>query len=201
MNRVIPYLESTATVARVIARSLRIEACLQRGDYGVLAGLQASSERVDRQLLDLAHLLKTKAPRAFVVDAGAADHTESLIYKFASSTRGSARFDEPSLRKISESCANLMRLHRGQYHIPFEDRRRDNETDYELAHETLWEWGHRGESLSLADINIDANIAYDVHQVIRRDLAFRKTPEGGVFNHFDKPMKTSPEPFIEIVYA
>lgn len=41
------------------------------------------------------------------------------------------------------------------------------------------------------DVPEHARIAWDMHQVVRRVLAYHRQPEGGLETHFDPPMLTS----------
>lgn len=41
--------------------------------------------------------------------------------------------------------------------------------------------------------------AYDIHQVLRNYISWKRNPEGGIGVSFDRPMKTGSEPLVEVV--
>jgi len=53
-------------------------------------------------------------------------------------------------------------------------------------------------SICSPDVPADYRLAFDVLQVIRHHVAWRKKPEGGFTVNFDKPMGTSDQPLCKI---
>lgn len=44
----------------------------------------------------------------------------------------------------------------------------------------------------------DSRVAWDIHQVARNYLTWKRNPEGGITTHYDTPMKTSKYPLMKI---
>lgn len=56
------------------------------------------------------------------------------------------------------------------------------------------------DSLDVNKIDLNhANIARDLHKVIRHKLAYEEYPQGGVTVNFDKPFKSSSEPLATLI--
>ncbi len=53
-------------------------------------------------------------------------------------------------------------------------------------------------SICSPDVPVDYRLAWDVLQVIRHHVAWRKNPKGGFTVNFDEPMNTSGEPLCKI---
>ncbi len=53
-------------------------------------------------------------------------------------------------------------------------------------------------SICSPDVPVDYRLAWDVLQVLRHHVAWRKQPEGGFTVNFDKPMNTSGAPLCRI---
>jgi len=116
--------------------------------------------------------------------------------------------NEVQARKVIDALDLYSRLRMGQFKeikTMFVDNGRhdlsnnDNLTDIllKLKHEIYPELGVTYHSI-LSNQIPDAQIAFDIQQVIRHGIAWYNEPEGGVFTRFDSPKKYSDQPLPEV---
>ena len=181
-------------VRRVVADGLALRARLIAGDFAALGRVAFASTDPRNRPESYRSLLQALCDRggvAFGRSAHDAHEHEGLAERILSL---GAAFTESELRAVSGSCETLARVHMAQWHIPFETLPQGDREAYHDLMERLRHYGRGGSSLTDRAISDAARIAYDVHQVIRRELAYRRHPRGGWTIDFDPPIKTAPHP-------
>ena len=190
-----------APVRAVAADALTLRARLVGGDFAALGRVAFAPTDPRNQPETYRSLLQTlldRGPTAFTPSAEDARELEALAARVVTPE---AAFTGTELSALSESCQTLARIHMGQWHIPFETLRQGERDAYHDLMERLRQYGRGGSSLTSRAISGAARIAYDLHQVIRRELAYRRSPGGGWTTEFDPPMKTAPHPLPRLVTA
>lgn len=183
-----------APVHAVAADALALRASLTGGDYAALARVAFAPSDPRNQPATYRNLLQAldaQGARAFTPCIQTASALTELAARILTPA---AALTEPELRAVSTSCESLARVHMGQWHIPFETLRPGEPEAYHDLTERLRQYGRGGSSLTNRAISDAARIAYDLHQVIRRELAYRRSPGGGWTTDFDPPLKTAPHP-------
>lgn len=190
-----------APVRSVAADALALRARLVAGDFAALGRVAFAPTDPRNRAENYRGLLQALCDRggdAFGRCAQQARAIEALAARILSPD---AAFTESELRTVSGSCESHARVHMAQWHIPFETLPQGDREAYHDLTERLRQYGRGGSSLTNRAISDAARIAYDVHQVIRRELAYRQNPGGGWTTDFDPPIKTAPHalPRLEAV--
>lgn len=188
-------LHAHESTRRVMILALRLRADLIEGRYDALDGLTyGSDERYnsDDERGRRIGLLQAGGSTAFIHDPRRAEQIREIAGRLIDDV---VPVTDAMLSEISTACDGLSRIHTGQWHILIEGLILRSAAGRSALADRL-----RSSSASITDrgISDDGRVAFDVHQVVRRHLAYQAHPEGGWTVEYDPPLRTSVEPLIRV---
>lgn len=111
--------------------------------------------------------------------------SEDEMYNIRNVTDIYSRLGQGQLKVIRDIYSNIKNLHIGSF---------VSVTDiFDKASKSI------GSYLPIHEVDDKYKISYDLHQVIRHHLAWKRKPEGGIHVDFDKPIIYSKEPIPYII--
>lgn len=104
---------------------------------------------------------------------------ENEMYNIRNVTDLYSRLGQGQIKVIRDIYSNIKNVHIGGF-VSFTNI-------FDKANKLV-------DTVSISKMKDEYKIAYDIHQVIRNHLAWKRKPEGGIHIDFDKPKKCSKEP-------
>ncbi len=178
------FLDAEPAVTDAVTAALRLHARFEGRDYRAALDLKTITDDAFRSQMESVVADLEAAPQALESRPDRAQAISDLIVKL----QAQSPLDDVELQRISESCAMFTRLHMGQWDIVLESLKISEIDSYCDLRDRLLRRRAKGVSVR----GTSADITWDVHQVVRRHLAYLRHPEGGWQNVFDPPLKSSP---------
>lgn len=181
------HLRLDSAARHAVHDAAQLHATLEDGDYAALAredyGTHPRRLDADQAARMLAVVVRF-APTALIQRPALASAIRDSLAR-VEQDRALGRDD---LTKISEACELLSRAHHGQWDIVAEKLGLGDVDDYSDLRDGLSR--RVNPAVPTHACSEIARNAWDVHQVIRRHLAYLRHPEGGWQVIFDPPLRT-----------